>query len=82
MKNKIVNLMKVTYAAYRCYLFGTSTYLYFDPYCLHSQSEAACMVSTVEGRYDLTVQFYWDETRIFGWPSGYCVGVLFWGFQI
>ena len=30
--------MKITFSAYQCHVFGTPTYLYFNPYCLHSQS--------------------------------------------
>ena len=26
--------MKIEYTAYQCHLFGTSIYLYFNPYCL------------------------------------------------
>ena len=72
MKDKIVKLMKITYTAYQCHLFGTSIYLYFNPYCLatFSKSEAACMVSTVKYCYDLTVQFYWDGIHTVGWLSG------------
>ena len=64
--------MKFTYAAYQCHLFGTPIHPYFNPYCpaTFSESEAACMVSTVKCWHDLTVQFNWDGIDTVGWPSG------------
>ena len=47
---------------------------------IFSESEAACMVSTVKCWYvDLTVQFYWDGAYTVGWPSGFREWIVHWG---
>ena len=77
-----MKLIKIKYTAYQCHLFGTSIYLYFNPYCLANiLREWSCMHgNTVKCWYvDLTVQFYWDRIYTVGWPSGLYNGVL--GFQ-
>ena len=79
MKNKIVKLMKITYTAYQCHLFGTSIYLYFNPYCLatFSESEAVCSVQwtvySVQWSVDLTSQCSFN-----GMGFTVCSEVLIW----
>ena len=56
--------MKIKYAAYQCHLFGTSIYLYFNPYCLANiLREWSCM----HGKYSEVLICWPDSAVLLGW---------------
>ena len=70
--------MKIKYAAYQCHLFGTSIYLYFNPYCLANiLREWSCM----HGKYSEVLICWPDSAVLLGWGLHYWMAqwIVHWG---